>query len=578
MKLSARGSTRSWQDGIETGAEEKALPENGKKDGEDAERDGREGAGMVIRELYIKNFGKFTERHFYLKDGVQVISGENEFGKSTLHAFIRAMLFGLERGRGRAAARDAFTRYEPWGDPGSYAGVMRFTCGGRNFRLERSFARAAQRASLVCEDDGEELSLEHGDLDMLLGGMSAALFDSTVSVGQLQAQPGQELYEALENRAANYFEAGSGEIDIAAAFRLLKERQRSVEREMREQEASREKEQERVRLECRYLERDMQALQDEYEEKRRRMEKLGDPEKTEAVREGGQQAGDAGSMKSVSGPGNLIRMGAVGVLAGAAGFLWSMFLKNAVHTLPSAPFAGVSAVVAAAGILLLAAGIAADVKARRRGAGAEGVRLGEKTGQRETEGNAKSREEARRLQGEMDHIRSAWKEKEIRCANLREQCEECRDNDTLRILRRRQQALALAEETLEKTAAEMGDQTAGILNRRASEIFSAFTDGAYQSLRMDGERRVSVWDGVRNIPAERLSRGTIEQIYLAVRLAAADILLDEPVPLILDDVFAFYDDKRLESALKWLSSQGKQVIIFTCHKREEEIAKRVVYS
>lgn len=541
---------------------------------------------MVIRELYIKNFGKFRERHFYLKDGVQVISGENEFGKSTLHAFIRAMLFGLERGRGRAAARDAFTRYEPWDDPGSYAGVMRFTCGGRNFRLERSFARAAQRASLVCEDDGEELSLEHGDLDMLLGGMSAALFDTTVSVGQLQARPGQELYEALENRAANYFETGCGEIDLAAAFRRLKEKQRSVEREVKEQEAAREKEQERVRQECRYLERDMRALQDEYEEKRGRLELLGDPEETGAAQDKGPQAGAAGRKESVSGPGNLIRMGAVGVLAGAAGFLWSLFLENAVHTLPSAPFAGVSAAVAAVGILLLAAGTAAAVKARRRGAGAEDVRPGEKAEQRKTGGNGKSRAEgndknqaeARRLQGEMDHIRSAWKEKEIRCANLREQCEECGDSDALRMLRRRQQALALAEETLEKTAAEMGDQTAGILNRRASEIFAAFTDGAYRSLRMDGERHLSVWDGVRNIPAERLSRGTVEQIYLAVRLAAADILLEEPVPVILDDVFAFYDDKRLESALKWLSCQGKQVIIFTCHKREEEIAKRVVYS
>ena len=541
---------------------------------------------MVIRELYIKNFGKFRERHFYLKDGVQVISGENEFGKSTLHAFIRAMLFGLERGRGRAAARDAFTRYEPWDDPGSYAGVMRFTCGGRNFRLERSFARAAQRASLVCEDDGEELSLEHGDLDMLLGGMSAALFDTTVSVGQLQTRPGQELYEALENRAANYFETGSGEIDLAAAFRRLKEKQRSVEREVKEQEAAREKEQERVRQECRYLERDMRALQDEYEEKRGRLELLGDPEETGAAQDKGPQAGAAGRKESVSGPGNLIRMGAVGVLAGAAGFLWSLFLENAVHTLPSAPFAGVSAAVAAVGILLLAAGTAAAVKARRRGAGAEDVRPGEKAEQRKTGGNGKSRAEgndknqaeARRLQGEMDHIRSAWKEKEIRCANLREQCEECGDSDALRMLRRRQQALALAEETLEKTAAEMGDQTAGILNRRASEIFAAFTDGAYRSLRMDGERHLSVWDGVRNIPAERLSRGTVEQIYLAVRLAAADILLEEPVPVILDDVFAFYDDKRLESALKWLSCQGKQVIIFTCHKREEEIAKRVVYS
>lgn len=61
---------------------------------------------MVIRELYVKNFGKLSEKHFYFRDGVQVISGENEFGKTTLHAFVKAMLFGLERGRGRAAAKD----------------------------------------------------------------------------------------------------------------------------------------------------------------------------------------------------------------------------------------------------------------------------------------------------------------------------------------------------------------------------------------------------------------------------------------------------------------------------------------
>ena len=69
---------------------------------------------MIITELYVRNFGKLSDRHFYLENGVQIISGDNEFGKTTLHAFIRAMLFGLERGRGRAAAGDAFIRYEPW--------------------------------------------------------------------------------------------------------------------------------------------------------------------------------------------------------------------------------------------------------------------------------------------------------------------------------------------------------------------------------------------------------------------------------------------------------------------------------
>ena len=54
---------------------------------------------MRIREIYIKNFGKFSEQRFSFQPGVNILYGENEFGKSTLCAFIRAMLFGMERGR-----------------------------------------------------------------------------------------------------------------------------------------------------------------------------------------------------------------------------------------------------------------------------------------------------------------------------------------------------------------------------------------------------------------------------------------------------------------------------------------------
>ena len=188
---------------------------------------------MRIRELYLKNFGKFSEQYFYIQNGIQVIYGENEFGKSTLHAFIRAMFFGMERGRGRAVGKDAFSRFEPWENPNYYAGVMRFECGGRNFRLERSFDRISKHASLICEDDGEELSVEDGDLDMLLGGITPSEFDSTVSVGQLMARPGQELSETLKNYAANYYETGGGEIDLNGALSDLKERRREVERNSR---------------------------------------------------------------------------------------------------------------------------------------------------------------------------------------------------------------------------------------------------------------------------------------------------------------------------------------------------------
>ena len=64
---------------------------------------------MIIRELILKNFGRFRNRSIRLEEGINIIYGENESGKSTLHAFIQGMLFGLRKMRGRAA-RDVYKR------------------------------------------------------------------------------------------------------------------------------------------------------------------------------------------------------------------------------------------------------------------------------------------------------------------------------------------------------------------------------------------------------------------------------------------------------------------------------------
>ena len=547
---------------------------------------------MVIKELYIKNFGKLTERHFYLRHGIQILSGENESGKSTLHAFIRAMLFGMERGRGRAAAKDDFTRYEPWDTPGNYAGMMRFSCGGRTFRLERSFDRYTKRASLVCEDDGEELSVEQGDLDMLLGGLTPGLFDSTVSVGQLQAEPGQELYDALENYAANYLETGSMEIDLAAAFRMLKEKKRDVSRALKEEDAAREAQREKLLSEIRYLERDIEELDTEYAQREERLSDIEksriEESKTEQSRsESGYMQQEGSEEKAVIGSRNLIFTGIAGLFAGAAGFLWSTFLSSqgeAVNFLTIGVIAGVAALI---GIICLAAGSIMWIRERKTGknrrAGQEKGVGGRTAGIGETARIMESaralqeqREDTRqRLLWDMEHLRLESKEKEIRRDNLREQWAEWEVSDVQKRLRQSLHALEIAEETLQGTAKEAGNSGTDTMKKKASEIFARITEGRYSRIEFERGQHIFVWDGVRRIPAERLSRGTIEQIYLSVRLAAADMLLEEDVPLIFDDAFAFYDDKRLESALKWLSGQGKQVIIFTCQNREEEIVEKL---
>ena len=60
---------------------------------------------MRFLDLYISGFGKFHNTSVSFEDGINIVYGKNEAGKSTIHTFIRGMLFGIERQRGRAAGR-----------------------------------------------------------------------------------------------------------------------------------------------------------------------------------------------------------------------------------------------------------------------------------------------------------------------------------------------------------------------------------------------------------------------------------------------------------------------------------------
>lgn len=75
------------------------------------------------------------------------------------------------------------------------------------------------------------------------------------------------------------------------------------------------------------------------------------------------------------------------------------------------------------------------------------------------------------------------------------------------------------------------------------------------------------------IDCNNLSIGTIDQLYLSLRLSAMNEISEERMPIILDEAFAFYDDERLKNILKFIADNYKenQIIIFTCSNREKEI-------
>ena len=109
-----------------------------------------------------------------------------------------------------------------------------------------------------------------------------------------------------------------------------------------------------------------------------------------------------------------------------------------------------------------------------------------------------------------------------------------------------------------------------------STNISEITKGKYSNVRFHDQIGLIVEnENGEYVPATKLSVGTIEQLYLSLRLSMVEELSEEKLPIILDEPFAYFDDDRLENFLKYMGSkyQDRQIILFTCTDREEKILK-----
>jgi uncharacterized protein YhaN len=136
-------------------------------------------------------------------------------------------------------------------------------------------------------------------------------------------------------------------------------------------------------------------------------------------------------------------------------------------------------------------------------------------------------------------------------------------------------ALNLAMGTMETLTRQFRERVGDGLRERVSQILCEITDGRYREVLIDSDFQIRVNTEDRIVPAESLSRGTLEQIYFALRMAAGELLCgEECFPVILDDVFGMYDEERLCAVLRYLAKEPRQVIISTCGKREAQLLKR----
>ena len=142
-------------------------------------------------------------------------------------------------------------------------------------------------------------------------------------------------------------------------------------------------------------------------------------------------------------------------------------------------------------------------------------------------------------------------------------------------------AISLAIDTLKDADTEIQRRFSPELGKVASGYMSAVTGGRYADvlINRDFSAMTRISDDAVSRRAEYLSAGTLDIMYLAVRLAVCELALPdgEPCPLILDDALVNLDDERLEQAMKLLGeiARERQVILFSCRKNEEKADEKV---
>ena len=448
---------------------------------------------MIIKEIGLNHFGKFSDTTISLSPGINVIYGPNESGKTTIFTAIGALLFGIEKKRGKAAQSDMYTTYQPWEHKTWYEAGMRFETGGKSFFLKRSFYQGEKSAVLICETDGEELSVEDGDLKMLLGDTEAELFFNTAATAQLRTKPAETVYGYLKNYIGSLEEAGNHSVDVVGALSFLEKKKKILEQgqkkrilEIKQQIAETGSRRELLRKEysdcmeqANRLEEQLKALDREQNSKRKNFwQKLLD-------------------------------------------WILKLFQKNRLQR---------------------------EEQERRQ----EKIKISERI------------QLLRELAGEKEiYLEEAELEKEDLYQKLHEEskAEELR-------------ALELAMERIREISAVREEEVMGRLLEKASEVLCTMTGGKYQKMILEENLELKVWDGLRMLRLFQVSTGCADQIYLSFRIALQDLFFEEEtLPLLFDDAFVYFDDRRLSHMLQCLETLGRQTLIFTCHDREWEILK-----
>ena len=176
---------------------------------------------MKLEQASVRSFGLLRNYTVNFENGLNIVEGGNETGKTTLAAFIRFMLYGFDESEGLLSEREKRINWQT----GTAEGSMTLSTASGRYRIDRRVARHGEgdavRYTETCEvtDLGTSRPVNFGMTpgEALLG-VGRSLYESTAFLGQLSdGKTGDEVRESIENLMFS----GDEKINTGAAIERL---------------------------------------------------------------------------------------------------------------------------------------------------------------------------------------------------------------------------------------------------------------------------------------------------------------------------------------------------------------------
>lgn len=583
---------------------------------------------MRLVSAHIDGFGKFVNRDFTFGEGLNIIYGLNEDGKTTLNNFLEAMLFGPQK-KSKNFGKSVYDAMEPWDEKAVYRGTLTVEFNGKTYEIRRDFRRECESFAILDTGTGFYHPEPEKLLSEMLGGLTPA---------QLTAHSGQELSREIRGFLENLGTTGNPDLSAEKAAAALSEKKASLEAEL-DPDAAKEytvllgriknieaelsdPENENKVLEFRnkdeklsenisHVENTLLNVESELTEDSRtlsdhhlrfRDDVTALDEKADTLYEEWQELLE--KKKSAWKIVGIVLFAVITAAAAAVYFLLPGYRQLAV-------FAGSASLFLLIVFILIRVIAGSKFKKKNRELSdfmysrsgdtevteASMDRLRQEIHSLDDvitrqEQNQQEKEELTALRdaltGEQRDTRSAIDTQYAICEKVDERLSE---ENSLRFeatrlkdviaknnqLKKEIDAIDIAIDTINDLAGTFRDRMGTYLNDEASRILEGVTGGRYRGIDLGDGTNIVINTKNGMIDYRALSSGAVEQVMLSYRLAATRFMMqDAELPLIFDDRFNLYDDERLKSTLSYLSETEKgQVIIFTCQKREVEEAKEL---